>query len=94
MNIDKFNKLTHEEQLEWSWADDDERNEEIKKEFLRLYNHPKIKSVKVCGYGLPNHPRVYIEVKPGKERLRLPKEFMHRVVIRRYLETGKTYGWS
>lgn len=94
MTIDEYLKLSPEDQREWSWNADDKRKLEIKQEFLRLYDHEKIVSVEVCGYGLPDHPCVYIEVKSGKEKLILPKDFMQRTVIRKYLDTGKVYGWS
>ncbi len=89
VHISEFNLLSEKEQQEWSWRADEQQREEIKGEFLRLYGHPKIERVIVDGYGIADHPCVYVEIKPVAGRLRLPKHFMHRIVIRRYLSTGK-----
>ncbi len=89
MNLSAFELLTEEEQKMWSWDADESRREEIRQEFLRNYKHPKIKKVIVGGYGIGDVPCVYVEMREGKERVRLPKEFMQRIIVRRYLSTGK-----
>lgn len=89
MHIDDFNRMSATEQREWSWNADEKRLEEIKSEFLRLYGHPKIDKIAIDNYGLGGQPCIYIELKPGKERLKLPKEFMWRIIMKRYLSTGK-----
>jgi hypothetical protein len=89
MDLSEFNQLSEDEQYRWSWDADEGQRAEIAKEFLRLYGNPKIHKVIVDGYGLGDAPCVYVELKQGEGRVRFPKNFMRRIVIRRYLATGK-----
>jgi hypothetical protein len=89
MNLEQFLALSSTEQGELSLRAAGREREPVGWEFLRRYRHRMIARVIVDAHVIGALPHVCVEFRTGRERLRLPGEFMGCAVIRRYLATGK-----